>query len=225
MKGLFDLSKSYYEENKYYEIFSNAEDKPNHILNFLLKKVKNKNVLDIGCGTGKYSVEIIKHAKSLIGIDKSKNQLEIAKSKTTNKSCFVCADAANLPFKNNTFDVIVSCWCVGTILDKKTQQKVINEAKRVLNKDGEIYFVENDIGEEFEQIRDRYPNIEKTKAYNDFLLLNGFTEIKKINTYFEFETIEDARQTFDRIWGSKTSEKITSKIIKHKVVIFKYFKK
>ena len=50
MKGLFDLSKSYYEENKYYEIFSNAEDKPNHILNFLLKKVKNKTYVLIPDG-------------------------------------------------------------------------------------------------------------------------------------------------------------------------------
>lgn len=222
MKGLFELSKSYYEENEFYETFSKAEDKPNHILNFLKTKTKDKNVLDVGCGTGKYSIELLKTAKSLIGVDKSKNQLEIAKSKTKNKDCFVCADASNLPFKDNTFDVIISCWCVGTILDNQVQQKVLNEQKRVLKPNGEIYFVENDIGGEFEQIRGRYPNIERTKAYNDFLLLNEFTEYKKIKTYFEFDNQEIAKLTFNKIWGEEVSNKINSNKIEHNVIIFQY---
>lgn len=224
MKGLNEFSKSYYQECNYYEKFSQAEDRLNLILDFLKTVTQNKNVLDIGCGTGKYTSALVDNAKSIIGIDKSSSQLEIAKTKVSSNN-FICCDASNLPFQNSFFDVIISCWCVGTIQNTDIQKKVVSEIKRVLKNGGSAYFVENDIGGEFEQIRDRYPNIERTKKYNNFLEENGFVECKKIQTFFEFETLDEAKNTFERIWDKNVANKIKSNKICHNVIIYQFVKK
>ena len=52
--NLSEKSKNYYEENDIYELFSIAEDYPNKIYKYLLPKIKNKTILDLGCGTGKF---------------------------------------------------------------------------------------------------------------------------------------------------------------------------
>ena len=52
---------------------------------------------------------------------------------------------------------------LGTILEVDRRNKVLEEMKRVLKHDGNIYLVENDIGGEFEEIRNRYPDIKRTK--------------------------------------------------------------
>ncbi|HVT63093.1 MAG TPA: class I SAM-dependent methyltransferase, partial [Legionellaceae bacterium] len=46
------------------------------------------SILDIGCGEGAYSVEILKHypMASLLGIDSSKNMIESAQQKTSGLS-------------------------------------------------------------------------------------------------------------------------------------------
>ncbi|MBQ3493999.1 MAG: class I SAM-dependent methyltransferase, partial [Clostridia bacterium] len=192
-----------------------------HIEKFLIEQTKNKSVLDLGCGTGKYSVILAKYAKSLVGLDKSNSQLEIAKIKL-DKNNFICADASCLPFEKESFDVVISCWCVGTIQDQSKQQKVIDEVKRVLRGGGCAYFVENDIGGEFEELRGRYPDTARTKNYNDFLKSNGFVECKKIQTHFNFETKQQAQNVFKNIWGELVAEKIKSNKIEHNVVIYKY---
>ena len=65
--NLSEKSKNYYEENDIYELFSIAEDYPNKIYKYLLPKIKNKTILDLGCGTGKFMqkfhIETIKHSK------------------------------------------------------------------------------------------------------------------------------------------------------------------
>ena len=67
--------------------------------------------------------------------------------------------------------------------------KVLEEMKRVLKKDGDIYLVENDIGGEFEKIRNRYPDTKRTKEYNDWIENNGFICKNRFETYFKFKSL------------------------------------
>lgn len=222
--NLSEKSKNYYEENDIYEIFSIAEDYPNKIYNFLLPKIQGKTVLDLGCGTGKFMQKFYDKAHKYYGLDLSEKQLNIAKEKVkdSNNVEFMCCSAENIPLPDNSVDVIISTWVLGTILELDRRNKVLEEMKRVLKKDGNIYLVENDIGGEFEEIRNRYPNIKKTKEYNDWIENHYFICDSKFETYFKFDTGNQAKRVFTNIWGTKVGSKVNSSIIKQNVIIYKY---
>lgn len=221
--NLSEKSKNYYEENDIYEIFSIAEDYPNKIYEIFLPKVKDKIVLDLGCGTGKFMQKFYKETTKYYGLDLSNEQLNIAKGKVkSNNVNFICCSAENIPLPNNSIDVIISTWVLGTILETDRRNKVFEEMKRVLKKDGSIYLVENDIGGEFEEIRNRYPDTSRTKRYNDWIESKGFICDSRFETYFKFNDKEQAKNVFTNIWGKEIGSKINTDIIKQNIIIYKY---
>lgn len=223
--NLSEKSKNYYEENDIYEIFSVAEDYPNKIYECLYSKIKDKIVLDLGCGTGKFMQKFYKETTKYYGLDLSNEQLNIAKGKVkSNNVNFICCSAENIPLPNNSIDVIISTWVLGTILEIDRRNKVFEEMKRVLKKDGSIYLVENDIGGEFEEIRNRYPDIKKTKEYNDWIEFHNFICDSKFNTYFKFYDEKQAKSVFSNIWGENIGNKVRSNIIEQNIVIYRYKK-
>ena len=127
--NLSEKSKNYYEENDIYEIFSIAEDYPNKIYNFLLPKIQGKTVLDLGCGTGKFMQKFYDKAHKYYGLDLSEKQLNIAKEKVkdSNNVEFMCCSAENIPLPDNSVDVIISTWVLGTILELDRRNKVLEE--------------------------------------------------------------------------------------------------
>lgn len=224
--NLSEKSKNYYEENDIYEIFSIAEDYPNKIYKALLPEIKNKIVLDLGCGTGKFMSKFYKDTTKYYGLDLSEQQLNIAKEKVKDGNVeFMCCSAENIPLENNSIDVIISTWVLGTILEEDRRAKVFNEMRRVLKENGSIYLVENDIGGEFEEIRNRYPNISRTKKYNDSLENNGFKCYNRFETYFKFDSKEQAQKVFSNIWGTEIGNKVSKEIIKQNIIIYKTIKK
>ena len=103
----------------------------------MMPDLKNKKILMIGCGTGEETVLLEEYnAKDLIGIDISKNSIEIA-NKTYPNYKFIVADMHNLPFKDNSFDFVYSSL---SIHYSDNPEKVYMEVNRVLKKDGCFLF-------------------------------------------------------------------------------------
>jgi ubiquinone/menaquinone biosynthesis C-methylase UbiE len=102
---------------------------------------KDSKVLDIGCNTGYVSFEIAHLAKcKVIGIDINKNIIKVAEKIRKREPLghlikFKVADAMNLPFPDETFDVVVSGGSTAFIEDKL---KALKEYKRVLKQWGFI---------------------------------------------------------------------------------------
>ncbi len=73
---------------------------------------RKKIALDAGCGDGKFAFQIAKYFLSIIGIDLSKNLLEIARQKQNilkvKNVTFKFQDASKTSFPNNSFDLIFS---------------------------------------------------------------------------------------------------------------------
>lgn len=96
---------------------------------------KDSNVLDIGCNTGYCAFEIAHLAKCHVrGIDVSAEMIaaarKIQKKDPLRKLVqFKIADATALPFRNGTFDVVISGGSTAFIGDK---QKALYECQRVL---------------------------------------------------------------------------------------------
>ena len=223
-QNLLKDSKAYYENNDYYEIFSIAEDAENKVSNYLKELVKNKIVLDAGCGTGKFLNVLENSSSKYIGIDLSNYQLDKAKKKSSKiTSEFICSNLANIPLNDHSVDLIISTWVLGTIIDLDEREKCLKELKRVLKPNGTIILVENDENSEFEELRNRIQD-RRTRDYNNWILSKCFVEENKINTYFDFESIEIAKKCFEIIYGDKIASKINNNEIEHKIIIFKYVK-
>lgn len=103
-------------------------------------------ILDVCTGTGDIPLFIAKKFVDnvkIIGADFSDNMLEIAKKRTQNYKNIeiINADAMNLPFEDETFDVVFISFGLRNLNDLK---KGIEELKRVTRKNG--YVVNLDVG-------------------------------------------------------------------------------
>ena len=73
---------------------------------------EEKSVLEVGCGGGILSEELAKLGFITTGIDPSKQSLNIAKEHAINnhlKITYVKGMGENLPFQNDSFDVVFCC--------------------------------------------------------------------------------------------------------------------
>src|SRR3989344_1386460 len=73
----------------------------------LFKKYRVKKILDIGCGMGRHLKYLKEKGFDVYGCDISAEALK-ASSKIINKSKLKKADMSKLPYKNNSFDSIIS---------------------------------------------------------------------------------------------------------------------
>jgi ubiquinone/menaquinone biosynthesis C-methylase UbiE len=97
-----------------------------------LKDAGGNNILDVACGTGRF-FELYGNRK-IYGIDISPEMLkQAAKRKGVKK--VMTADAENIPFKNDTFDVVNTSQF---IMHTPFYRKVIKEMTRVAKKNGSI---------------------------------------------------------------------------------------
>lgn len=223
-KNLLKDSKAYYEKNDYYEIFSKAEDGEGKVADYLRKEIKGGIVLDAGCGTGKFLEVLEEGSNKYIGVDLSFEQLiKAEKKRKRENSNFIRANLKEIMLGNNSVDLIVSPWVLGTITDLQERKKCLAELVRVLKPGGEIILIENEVGSEFESLRGRDKD-DRTSVYNKWLVENGFREYEQFDTYFNFDSEETARKCFLEIYGEEVAKKIRSKRIGHKIGIFKFKK-
>ena len=110
-----------------------------HLTRYLFASqiVKDKTVLDLGCGSG-YGSFILKntgHAKKVIGIDISSDAINYAKENyDDNDINFRIGDIRKLnSIKNNSIDIVVSFEVLEHI---REQGKMLSEVKRILKKNG-----------------------------------------------------------------------------------------
>ena len=95
--------------------------------------IKDKTVLDMGCGSGRYSIALsLLGAKKVYALDlfeqSYKARKQIADERKLNIE-FLEGNFHNLPFKDNFFDFI---FCNGTIHHSTSIEKSLKEFKRVL---------------------------------------------------------------------------------------------
>lgn len=97
-----------------------------------LKNYQGKKLLDIGCGTGSFTLEMKEFAEELYGIDISQKAIQLAKEKGI-KAFQMDIDEENLPFENNFFDIIFCGEVLEHVFDS---DHLLEEIYRVLKPTG-----------------------------------------------------------------------------------------
>lgn len=102
-----------------------------------LKGLQFKSIMDLGCGTGAVLERIHQQngEAQLFGLDLSENMLERAKQRLGLKATLTVGDAENLPYDDNSFDLV---YCVESFHHYPNPLKALSEIKRVLKKGGEF---------------------------------------------------------------------------------------
>lgn len=97
-----------------------------------------KRLLEVGCGLGTDLLQFAKRGVLVTGVDLTPHSIELVKKRFELEGIAVDArvsDAENLPFENNSFDVVYS---FGVLHHTPNTQKAIDEIHRVLRPGGKI---------------------------------------------------------------------------------------
>lgn len=131
---MFNSLAPYYDRNNnIISLFAHRIIK--YLAIFLLPKIsKDAKILDICCGTGDLTSILAKKfpKATLIGADFSLSMLNIARKKHKNIN-FIKADYLNLPFQNESFDLVTESFGLRNTFD---YDKAIIETARILKPNG-----------------------------------------------------------------------------------------
>ena len=107
---------------------------------FTKEFLKNNSCLNIGCWTGGFESLVGESSKSfLVSVDIDKEALKTAKSSMPEAN-FIRAEAQKLPFRDASFDVATMFYVIEH-LPKEKEFLILEEIKRVLNKEGKLIIV------------------------------------------------------------------------------------
>jgi len=108
-------------------------------LKLIVQENNLKRILDVGCGSGKLVRFFQKEGFNAYGCDNQKEAILLA-SKINKKGTITKASAANLPYKNNSFDLISAISTIEHLTQKETE-KFLDEAYRILKIKGIIFLI------------------------------------------------------------------------------------
>ena len=108
----------------------------------LFRKRDVKNILDLGCGSGRHLVYLAKHGFNVYGFDISEHGIRIAKDwlkeEKLNANLKIGSIYKKFPYRDNSFDAVI---CIQTIHHSRLKniQKAIKEIERVLKPNGLLF--------------------------------------------------------------------------------------
>lgn len=103
-----------------------------------VQPVQDKDILDVGCGTGAVSRRLIEKGARVWGMDYSPGMLAAARELSQGKEglTFVEGSADHLPFKENNFDGVTTAFSFHHFPDA---MNALREMRRVLKPGGNAY--------------------------------------------------------------------------------------
>ncbi len=106
-----------------------------------LSKNKEHTILDLCCGTGSQLKLLAKNGfKNLHGLDISDSMLEILRKDRYSIETYI-EDATKTGFENESFDVVIISLAIHE-KDRRTQERLLDEAHRILKEGGILLVVD-----------------------------------------------------------------------------------
>ena len=163
-----------------------------YILDYLSKD--NSKILDVGAGTGKYSLYLDSLGYDVVSVELVKHNLKVLESKESNVK-FYQGNAIDLSkFKDNTFDMVLLFGPMYHLISMNEKVQSLKEAKRVVKPNGIIMisycmneyaiithgFIDNNIKEALnkQEIDDMYHIKSKPNDLYSFVRLEDINYLK-----------------------------------------------
>jgi|GEM_PF-189749 demethylmenaquinone methyltransferase/2-methoxy-6-polyprenyl-1,4-benzoquinol methylase len=130
-----------------YDLFTDHE-MDHHLEAIRLANIKGtEKILEVACGTGRATVELAKLLKKgqLNAIDLTEEMLKKAQKRAKKEGLldkieFSVADARNLPFSNEEFDLLYNAYMFD-LIDMPDFSTILQEFKRVLKPGGKLILI------------------------------------------------------------------------------------
>ncbi|MED5307061.1 MAG: class I SAM-dependent methyltransferase [Bacteroidota bacterium] len=180
--------KSWFDSKYYHILYKNRNTQEAH---FLIKNLvnllipdKNSLFLDLGCGSGRHSIELNKMGYKVDGIDLSTKSLEIAKPFENSRLKFIRADFRKLDFENK-YDFILNLFTSFGYFDKENEHaQVFKQIFKSLKNNGHFVI-------DFLNTKKAVKNISKTNPQQTIHIDNIEFRIKKTyDNNFIYKNIE-----------------------------------
>lgn len=108
-------------------------------INKYLNTMTNPKIIDIGAGTGAYSIPLANEGYDVTAVELIKHNLMTLKNKS-NKVKTYQGNAIDLSkFKDNTFDIVLLFGPMYHLISNEDKLKALSEAKRILKNNGLIF--------------------------------------------------------------------------------------
>lgn len=154
----------------------------------------NSKILDIGAGTGAYTIPLFEEGYEIDAVELVKHNLKVIEKKNSNIKCFNL-NATNLSkIKDSTYDITLLFGPMYHLITKEEKIKALNEAKRVTKKKGLIFisycmneyalithgFIENELLNELDKIDNNYKIKSNKDDLYSFVRLEDIDELNKL---------------------------------------------
>lgn len=149
---------------------------------------QNLDILDIGAGTGRYSVALAELGHKLTAVElvnKNVSQIKLKNKNIIAKQ----GNALNLKFKDESFDVALLFGPTYHLFSHEDKLKTIMEAKRVLRKDGVLFIMY--LTNEYAFITYAIKEGNLQKVLNENKLDENFNCITKPEDLYSYVRIEE----------------------------------
>lgn len=216
----------YWENEKDDSTIEAATDRLTDLVADRLALTGAGRVLDVGCGSGKASVQIATgRGLQVIGITVSNHQLQLARSRPQDeglpgRASFHLADGMELPFENSSFD---GAYAIESIAHMRDKNAVFGHLARVLRpgarlvmadfyRGGEISGEDIDAVELINQLG--YASLITADTYREHLHRAGlqlveFTDVRE-NVQRSYDNVAAACHQAALTCSSKTSSQLTA---------------
>lgn len=160
-----------------------------HQLMALCTDWKGKTVLDLGCGTGYFTQQLLDEGANVIALDLSDKMLEKAWKRCGNQAVYIAGDAECLPLPDNSLDAVFSSlalqWCDDLSVP-------LRELKRVVKPGGKIFFTTLLEGS-LEELKQAWRGVKGESHVNSFLSLKrvniALAQAQCNHTHIECKTV------------------------------------